>query len=72
MNIIDRIGGLIYLLYNNALLIAFVLGAILLIVFARVFILWYFGIQKIIDNQEEIIKQLKLIAGQTRYRPPTP
>ena len=59
----------IYWLYENALWVAGVLGCILLILLGRRFVLWYFGITQIHDNQAEIIKQLKIIAGQTRYKP---
>lgn len=56
------------------LVLPIVVLALTVIVFRliRELVLWYFGINKIIDNQEEIIKQLRLIAGQTRYKPPTP
>ena len=64
--------SLVYSAYNNALLIAFVLGIILLIILCRSLILWYYGITQIHRNQEETIKLLRIIANQNRPKPPSP
>jgi hypothetical protein len=61
---------------SDVIQIAFVVMAIgvgfVLLAIGRALVLWYFGIQKIHDNQAETIRLLKVIANQNSTKHHSP